>query len=53
MVVPAGPGSVIEFDPGGENVSFLVQVVPHPRALLFKVAPANLRSLVRFAFAIQ
>ena len=37
MVVPVNPGSVMELDPGGENVSFLVRVVPHPRALLLEL----------------
>jgi hypothetical protein len=43
----------MDLDPGGENVSFLVQVVPHTRVrYFFNVAPANFRSLVRFCFAI-
>jgi hypothetical protein len=41
MVVPANPGSVTELDPGGENMNFLVRVVSHPHALLFKVALAK------------
>ena len=32
MVVPANPRlSHMELDPGGESVSFLVRLVPHPR----------------------
>ena len=51
MVVPADPGSVMELDPGGENVSFLIQVAPPTCVLLFTArqsAPAKFRSLVRF-----
>jgi hypothetical protein len=52
MAVPANPGSVMELDPGEENVSFLVRVIPHPRMCYFKATPAKFRSLVRFCFAI-
>jgi hypothetical protein len=37
MIVPTNPGSVMELDLGGENVSFLVRVVSHPRALLIEL----------------
>ena len=35
MAVPANPGSVMELDLGGENVSFLIRVVPHPHLRRF------------------
>jgi hypothetical protein len=50
VVVPADPGSVMELDPGGENV--VVRLVPPSTCvLLFTVklaAPAKFRSLVRY-----
>jgi hypothetical protein len=35
MAMPANPGSVMELDLGGENVSFLIRVVPHPHLRRF------------------
>jgi hypothetical protein len=53
MTIPANPGSLVELDPGGVNVSFLFQVVPHPRVrCYFKATPTKFRSLVRLCFAI-
>ena len=41
MAVPANFGSVMELYPDGENVSFLVQGIPHPRVFYIKVTPLN------------
>jgi hypothetical protein len=35
MAVPANPGSVMELDLGGENVSFFIRVVPRPHSHRF------------------
>ena len=52
MAAPADPRSVMELDPGEENVSFLVRVILHPCVCYFKVTPAKFRSSKRFCFAI-
>jgi hypothetical protein len=52
MAVPANMELDLELDPRGENMSFLVRVISHPSVLLFKVALANFRSLVRFSITI-
>ena len=41
MAVPANFGAVMELCPDGENVSFLVRVIPHPRVCYIKVTPAK------------